>query len=457
MARLSIYLLGPFHVLRDGSPVIGFESDKARALLAYLALEADRPQPRAYLAGLLWPDYPEQDARHSLRQALSNLRHSIADVDATPPYLQITRDTIQYNRQSDCWLDVHALDALVDACQGHAHRRLDPCPPCIERLHQAVALYRGSFLQGFAPGAGLVFQEWMLLQEECYRRRVAGTLSQLARCHAWRGEHELVLRYARRHVALEPWREEAHRHIMRALALSGQRNAALLQYQCCRRVLADELGVEPEEETVALYRQVRDGADLASLTGLHNLPAPLSPLIGRELELTEIESRLCEPGCRLLALIGPGGAGKTRLALEVARDLAFAGPARAFRDGIYFVPLPASPSVEAKIRAVAEALGLCGSTADRVQGQSSARIALTRQQLLEALRRQRLLLILDGLECLPAGDGFLADLLGAARQAKLLVTSRTRLGLVEEQDYLVAALPLPGGDGGAPYPGIEAA
>jgi DNA-binding SARP family transcriptional activator len=263
MARLSIYLLGPFHVLRDGSSVTGFESDKARALLAYLALEADRPQPRTYLAGLLWPDYPEQDARHNLRQALSNLRHAIADASAATPCLQVTHETIQHDRQSDCWLDVHAFDALLVACRQHAHRRLDLCLPCIERLQQAAELYRGSFLQGFAPGAGLAFQEWMLSQEERYHRRVADVLCQLARCHAWCGEHELALRYARRHVALEPWREEAHRHIMRALALSGQRNAALLQYQRCRRILADELGVEPEEETVALYHQVRDGADLA--------------------------------------------------------------------------------------------------------------------------------------------------------------------------------------------------
>ena len=264
MARLSIYLLGPFHVLRDGSPVTGFESDKVRALLAYLALEADRPQRRAYLAGLLWPNCPEQNARHDLRQALSNLRHSIGDVDVTPPYLRITRDTIQYNRQSDCWLDVQAFDALLDACQEHAHRRLDLCPPCIERLHQAVALYRGSFLQGFTPGENLPFQEWMLLLEERCHRRAAGALSQLVRCYARRGEHELALRYARRHVALEPWREEAHRHIMRALALSGQRNAALIQYQHCCRILADELQVQPERETTELYRRIRDGVDLSS-------------------------------------------------------------------------------------------------------------------------------------------------------------------------------------------------
>ncbi len=264
MAHLSIYLLGPFHILQHGWPVTGFESDKARALLAYLALEADRPQPRAYLAGLLWPEYPERDARHSLRQALSNLRHVVADVDASSPYLEVTRDTIQLNRQSDLWIDVGAFDTLVHTCTEHMHRRLDLCPPCIERLHQAVALYRGTFLQGFSAGKALPFQEWMLLQEERYHRRVVAALRQLARCHGWRDEHELVLRYARRHVALEPWSEEGHRQIMRALALSGQRNAALIQYQRCRRILADELQVEPEQETTELYRQVRDGAALSS-------------------------------------------------------------------------------------------------------------------------------------------------------------------------------------------------
>jgi DNA-binding SARP family transcriptional activator len=265
MACLSIYLLGPFHVLRDGSPVNEFESDKVRALLAYLALEADRPQPRAYLASLLWPGYPERDARHNLRQALSNLRHAIADAEASSPYLQVTRDRIQYNPHADCWLDVHAFNTLLADSQQHAHGRLELCPPCMQRLQQAVELYRGGFLQGFSPGEDLPFQEWMLLQGERYHRRLVAALRQLARCYAWRGEHDLTLRYARRHLALEPWREGAHRRIMRALALSGQRNAALIQYQRCCRILADELQVEPERETVELYRRIRDGIELFPL------------------------------------------------------------------------------------------------------------------------------------------------------------------------------------------------
>jgi len=100
MTRLSLALLGPTQLTLDGQPVGGFAYNKARALLAYLAVEADRPHHRDTLAALLWPELPDEAARHNLRQALANLRTAIGDATATPPFLYITRDTIQFNPRS---------------------------------------------------------------------------------------------------------------------------------------------------------------------------------------------------------------------------------------------------------------------------------------------------------------------------------------------------------------------
>jgi DNA-binding SARP family transcriptional activator len=134
-------------------------------------------------------------------------------------------------------------------------------------------------------------------------------LHRLAGYYEQRGEYEQAQSYAWRQVELESWDEEAHQQLMRALAFRGQRGAALAQYETCRRLLAEELGVEPAKETTRLYERIRDGAELSALSPAppRNLPAPLTPFVGREAELAELEDRLQDPACRLLTLVGPGG------------------------------------------------------------------------------------------------------------------------------------------------------
>ncbi|MDY7077293.1 MAG: BTAD domain-containing putative transcriptional regulator [Chloroflexota bacterium] len=251
MARMSLFLLGPFQVTLAGEPVTAFESDKVRALLAYLAVEAHRPHRREVLAGLLWPDWPDQAARKNLRNGLANLRKAIGDRDATLPFLLITRETIQFNTASDHWLDVTAFRTLVEPDRAGQ--------PAVHQLEEAVALYRGSFLEGFSLRDSAAFEDWSLIVRERLQRQVLAALHQLARYYEQRGEYEQAQSYAWRQVELEPWQEEAHQQLIRALALGGQRSAALSQYEACCRLLAKELGVEPAEETTRLYEQIRDG------------------------------------------------------------------------------------------------------------------------------------------------------------------------------------------------------
>jgi WD40 repeat protein/DNA-binding SARP family transcriptional activator len=251
MSRLNIRLLGPFEVALDGQRVVNFESDKVRALLAYLAVECARPHRREALAGLLWSEWPEQSARANLRRALANLRQVIEDHDASPPFLDITRQTVQWNTASDCRVDVTAFSKQIARYETDAE--------AIKPLEAAVSLYGGPFLEGFTVRDSLPFEEWALVMRERLGRQVSQALLWLARLHEQRGACESALPHAWRLVELEPLDEEAHFQLMRLLALSGQRGAALEQYETCRSALAAELGVEPSQHLQKLHEQIASG------------------------------------------------------------------------------------------------------------------------------------------------------------------------------------------------------
>ena len=168
MSHLSISTLGSFTVSLDGRPVDSFEYNKIRALLAYLVVEADRPHHRETLAGLLWPDQSQKAALDSLRNALSKLRQAIGDKQADPPYLFISKKEIQFNKNSNHWLDVRRFSQLLEQCRTHRHRRIECCVSCTDRLTQAVALYHGEFLQGFCLADSDLFEDWLRLQREEY-------------------------------------------------------------------------------------------------------------------------------------------------------------------------------------------------------------------------------------------------------------------------------------------------
>lgn len=429
MSCLTISLLGPLQAVRDGEPVTRFGADTAQALLAYLAMHAQTPCRREALAGLLWPDRPQAAAFRDLRQALSRLRQALGEADAAsasdPPLLQATRETIQLHLD-DLWLDAALFDQALAACRQHAHRRLDACRACMQRLEAAAELCRGEFMAGFSLDSAL-FEEWLRAEREHYHRQAMEALGCLASYHERRGELERVQRCAERQLALEPWCEGAHRQAMRTLALRGQRDAALAQYETCRRVLAEELGVEPEAETTALWERIGKSDRGLSAVPPHNLPAQLTPFVGREKELAQIEECLQAPACRLLTVVGLGGMGKTRLALEAAAE-----QAHAFVHGTFLVSLVGAGSADAVVPAIAAAVGFT------FPGQGDAR-----RQLLEYLRQKEMLLVLDNFEHLLAGAALVTEILQAAPGVKVLVTSRARLNLRGEQVLALEGMEYP--------------
>lgn len=344
MARLSMYLFGPLQVSLDGEPITSFESDKVRALLAYLALESEAPQRREKLVGLLWPNRPQRAARMNLRHALTNLRTAIGDRQATPPFLLISRQTIQFNRASDAWVDAIAFSRLLRA---NPTRAADP--QTIQHLEEAADLYRGDLLEGFSLRGCPAFEEWALFEGERLRRLVLSALHRLTQWYKQQGRAERALEYAWRQVELDPWRESACRQVMRLLAHLGQRGAALAQYETCRRALELELGVEPAAETTRLYQRIRDGtvetpaAIPAAARGREPVAKPPAFLesdigeephrpavfVGRVRELARLH-RLLERAIRgegQVAFVSGGpGWGKTALLDEFARRAMEAHP-----------------------------------------------------------------------------------------------------------------------------------
>jgi WD40 repeat protein/DNA-binding SARP family transcriptional activator len=250
MASLSIRLLGPPQVSLDQGSVADLRSDKALALLAYLATELDRVHRREKLAGMLWPNYTEASARANLRRALADLRQAIGDRKERPLCLDTTRQTIQFNTAGEVWVDVTAFRDLVKSAT-------QPEPSSTEELEQAVDLYRGPFLEGFSVPDSPGFEEWAILTREQLFRLAMQALHRLADEYEAQGHYEGALRFTWRQLELDPWRESAHRQVMRLLALNGQRDAALTQYESCRRLLKAELGADPSALTTELYQRLR--------------------------------------------------------------------------------------------------------------------------------------------------------------------------------------------------------
>jgi len=337
MTHLSLRLLGGFQAKLDGAPASGFHTQKARALLAYLAVEASRPHAWPHLAGLLWPTWPDVTARTYLRQTIANLRDVLADRTASPPFLLISHQTLQLNPQSDHWTDVTAVTEALASLPSDPSAAL--APDAVSRLQQAVDLYQGCFLEGFFLKGCSAFEEWQLLTEESIQRQVVAALSFLTRWHEARGECSQAIQYAWLHAELEPLSDAANRRIIRLLALEGDPGAALAHYERYCHLLAHELETTPTPATVDLAVRIRGGRfpgkvqaggrpSGAPLTLPPFLPErkrvhPPGLFVARERELAQLHGFLEEAisgNGRVVFISGHAGQGKTFLLQEFVRQ-----------------------------------------------------------------------------------------------------------------------------------------
>lgn len=430
MPTLVLRTLGAAEVALDGQPVTGFRSAKAQALLFYLAYHRGQPQARDALIGLFWPDQSQESAQANLRQSLARLQNAIHNKAVEPPFVMVGRGQVQIHPEADVRLDAAEFEAACRACTVHGATPSVDCPLCLAHHQAAADLYNGDFLAHF-DCASPEFDLWAEGVRAALRRQALSTLDFLAAGYAAQGDHAAALQALERQLVLEPWREEAYRGQMEILARQGDRAAALAVYARCRAVLAEEVGAPPAPETEALYRRI----EAAGAGRPHHLPVQATSFVGRERELAQVLQAVSDPRRRLLTLVGPGGIGKTRLALEAAWRAVDdqIGP---FWDGVFFVSLAGVTSANYLSTALADALDLTFSGSEEPEA-----------QLLAYLRRRALLLVLDNFEHLvEAGVRLFGRILQTAPGVRFLVTSRERLNLAEEWVYEVRGLSLPPAD-----------
>ncbi|MBX3000129.1 MAG: winged helix-turn-helix domain-containing protein [Caldilineaceae bacterium] len=434
----SVKFFGPFQFLRAETPLPHFATERGQALLAYLLLNADRVHTRAALAELLWPEQGQKQSRQNLRQTLSRMRRDLVGAALDDPlqgdYRILRLDGSRFD------VDVLRFERLLAESRSHPHRAVEECPHCADLLRQAIALYRGELLAGLNVDDSPAFEEWLLLQREICHRQAVDALQTLIVYHHDLRDHAVVRDLARQLIGLEPYQESAHAYAIEALALLGEREAALTQYERCVTMLAEELGVAPGERLSQLHSQLIQFDKPAQLVAemartlpqpgqRHHFPQSLVPLFGRRKEVGQIVARLSDPNCRLLTVVGPGGMGKSRLVIEATHHL---NPLT-FADGLYFVPLAAIADAEGMVRAIADAVSI-----PLAEGEALP-------QLLRRLASLRLLLVLDNFEHLVDAAPLVLDVLKKAPGVACLITSRHPLQL--EAEWL---LPLPGLD----YPSV---
>ena len=459
MSQFSISLLGSFEANLDGQPLSNFRTRSVQALLIYLVCAAERPHrpgsgqasPREQLMDLLWPGMPLQSAQANLRQTIYRLRQMIPELnskegDTAVPFLITNRQTIQINPDADYIADVHAFDALIDQ---------DP--------EQAIALYQGDFLTDFFLPDSDTFEEWANNQREAYRRQALDAMETITAVHLQDGRYEAAIQLALRQLEIDNLREISHRQLMEANARNGHRQVALSHFNTFTQLLADELAIEPESETVALIERIRAGeiatesseapesaeTDADSALPDHNLPRSLTSFIGRQREIEAIAELLAQN--QLVMLTGAGGIGKTNLCLQVGR-----AQLASFPDGVWLIELAPITDPTLIPQTVTRVLGVQDvhgrANAPETLGRETAVVQTILQNLIEHLQDKACLLILDNCEHLiDEAAQFVETVLQSCPHVKILASSREALGVPGERPFRVPPLSIPQNGQSADY------
>ena len=421
MPTLHLHLLGDFRLSWDEAPVRTINAPRLHALLAYLLLHRDAPQPRHHLAFVLWPDTTEAQARTNLRQLLHDLKQALPDAGL---FVSTSATTVQWRRDAPFRLDVADFEQALTGAEGAEHEQQRDAHAARKALEQAIALYHGDLLPS-------CYDDWILPERERLRQAFTGALQGVLRLLEREGQPREAIPYAERLLRHDPLREESYRTLMRLHAACGDRAGVVRVYHTCTSVLSRELGVEPSTATREAYAywlkvEIQAPPVVLPQKAPSNLPVQLTSFVGRARELAELKPLLLSS--RLLTLTGPGGIGKTRLALQLAEEVQ-----KTFAAGVWLVDFASLADPTLVIPTIVATLGV------REQ---------PRRPLLDALmdyvRTKRLLLLLDNCEHVIEPCAQLADtLLRAAPGLTIVASSRETFGMAGETAYRVPSFSLP--------------
>ncbi|MBI1742217.1 tetratricopeptide repeat protein [Candidatus Acetothermia bacterium] len=423
--RLQVRLFGRFEA-RRGHVLIAPEAWPQRTtqlLFQLLISERGRVFIQDELIESLYPAHAADKAAKSLRSRISQLRRllepELKKGGDSRFVLQIGKGGCSFDAQAPCWVDVEEFQQQLQAAQ--TAEQSGRWSEALSHYEQAIELYRGDFL------AEAPYEEWTLAPRERWREEYLAALAKLAGLYARLRQFSRALECCRRALELDPQDESFYCQKMLCHYHAGEYQKAVLAYETCVQALRAHLEVTPAQETQNLYEQiVRHEVPAPPQIFPNNLPQPLTSFIGRERTMEEIEHVLTT--ARLLTLTGVSGCGKTRLALQVARE-----QLKEYRDGVWWVDLAALGEVTLVIQAVASALGV----------REPAGRAL-KEVLIDSLKLKKALLVLDNCEHLAQACAHLTEqLLQACPELKILVTSRQVLGLAGEAIWQVPPLATP--------------
>ena len=439
MSALKIFLFGPPRIEHNHKNV-DIQRRKTLGLLIYLVVTG-QPHRRDSLAALFWPDNDQSGARANLRRDISRLKKSLGE-----EALVLEGDNVSWNPDFEIWLDIKDFQTKLDEAATHGHPAGSLCTGCSALLADSVHLYSDAFLSGFSLPDSAEFDEWQFFQAESLGRGLADALQKLVGWHAANGEFEPAISYARRWLAMDTLHEPAHQSLMRLYAWAGEQASAIRQYKECARLLRENLKLEPDAETRALYEAILEKrlpppqgikAEEPVTTlepSLSGFPSDISPFIGRGEEIDAIIEKLRREDARLITIVALGGTGKTRLSLEAAKRFLKEHPTIS-PNGAVFFPLASVDKPDSLPYAIAKELGVFqGAQADPLS------------ELVNFLRTRRMLLVLDNFEQLVEGASLLQELLSACPGIKMLVTSREPLHLSIEWRIDLGGLPYPQAD-----------
>ena len=409
---LRFRVLGPLEVERAGEPVrVG--GRRERALLAYLLLNRERAVERDALVDALWGEEAPATAANALQVAVHGLRKALGRERV------VTHGTSYGIALDPGELDLERFETLVRQAAS------EPPGGAARTLRDALSLHRGSLLADL-EATGFVAAERRRAEElrlSALEQRVEADLA-LGRDADVVGELEAL-------VAANPYRERLRAQLMLALYRSGRQADALEEYAHARAALAGDLGLEPSAELrdlqAAMLRQDPALTAPAGDAPMSRLPQPLGKLVGRQLELAAVEALVRTAGARLVTLTGPGGTGKTRLALAAAHEVL-----DDFPGGVHFVDLSPIGDDALVLPTAARSLGVRDSEADALA-----------ERLDAALAGRETLLVLDNCEHVLEAAPELAALLARVPSLRVLATSREPLRVRGEREFRVPPLQLP--------------
>lgn len=421
-------LLGPIDI-RVGDTVLtpgSWPRRQSRSILLLLLGTPGHRLPRDFVLDAIWPEQEIDAGLNALYKALHVLRRTLEpDLQRgrSSVYIDLSNDSIALRPHDGLWVDVDHFERLLRQAETMADPR--------EVLRAALNLYRGDFV------ADEPYVDWPVARRESLRTSRQRAALTLARVDEERGDPLASIGHLEALLTGEPALEEAHRAIIRALLASGQRSSALQQVERCRLALERELGISLDPETAALAEAARhtlvpDRATInhAAMAPYRSIPAVPTSTIGRDADIAAVSQMLLEAaGVRMVTIVGAGGVGKTRLAMETARSIS-----SSFSDGVAFVDLTSIRDARLFFPAIADVLKVRPSPDQPLS-------ELVRDTL---VRLPRFLLVLDNLEHLAGIAPTVATLLAEAPSLTVLATSREPLRIRAEWLYRLDPLALPG-------------